>query len=235
MREQSVKEKSVKEESVKEQSMEETTLEKEKKGLFIVLEGPDGSGKTTQINLLETYFKENGRECLVTREPGGTRIGEQIRDIILNPEYKEMSDVTEMLLYAASRAQLMHDVIRPALEEGKIVISDRFVYSSMVYQGIARGLGMDTVEAVNAPGIGSCKPDLLFFIDIPEKEGIERKKQQKKLDRLEQESLDFHHMVSQGYRTVLSSQPDVIHVDGCRSIEEIQDTLQKYVLQKIEE
>ena len=104
------------------------------KGLFIVMEGPDGSGKTTQINLLEQYLKEAGYECLITREPGGTVIGEEVRELILNPEYKEMSPVTEMLLYAASRAQLVHEVIGPALEAGRIVISDRFVDSSIVYR-----------------------------------------------------------------------------------------------------
>ena len=117
------------------------------KGLFIVMEGPDGSGKTTQINLLEQYLKEAGYECLITREPGGTVIGEEVRELILNPEYKEMSPVTEMLLYAASRAQLVHEVIGPALEAGRIVISDRFVDSSIVYQGIARNLGISTVAA----------------------------------------------------------------------------------------
>ncbi len=198
-------------------------------GLFIVLEGPDGSGKTTQITLLQEYLEKQGRECIVTREPGGTRIGEAIRGVILNPEYSEMSDVTEMLLYAASRAQLMHDVIIPALESGKVVISDRFVDSSMVYQGIARGLGIDTVSMINAPGIGDHKPDRIFFIDIPEEEGIERKKKQKKLDRLEQESIDFHHMVSEGYRTVLNNRPEVIRIDGCKTVEEIQKEIREYI------
>ena len=169
------------------------------KGLFIVMEGPDGSGKTTQINLLEQYLKEAGYECLITREPGGTVIGEEVRELILNPEYKEMSPVTEMLLYAASRAQLVHEVIGPALEAGRIVISDRFVDSSIVYQGIARNLGISTVAAVNAPGIGIYRPDGIFFIDLSEAEGIRRKKNQKKLDRMEQESIDFHHLVSEGY------------------------------------
>ena len=161
------------------------------KGLFIVMEGPDGSGKTTQINLLEQYLKEAGYECLITREPGGTVIGEEVRELILNPEYKEMSPVTEMLLYAASRAQLVHEVIGPALEAGRIVISDRFVDSSIVYQGIARNLGISTVAAVNAPGIGIYRPDGIFFIDLSEAEGIRRKKNQKKLDRMEQEIVRY--------------------------------------------
>ena len=134
------------------------------KGLFIVMEGPDGSGKTTQINLLEQYLNEAGYECLITREPGGTVIGEEVRELILNPEYKEMSPVTEMLLYAASRAQLVHEVIGPALEAGKIVISDRFVDSSIVYQGIARNLGICTVAAVIGPGKGIFPREGSFFI-----------------------------------------------------------------------
>lgn len=199
------------------------------KGLFIVMEGPDGSGKTTQINLLKEYLEEAGYECLITREPGGTVIGEEIRQLILNPEHKEMSPVTEMLLYAASRAQLVHEVIGPALEEGKIVISDRFVDSSIVYQGIARKLGISTVSAVNAPGIGIYRPDGIFFIDLSEAEGLRRKKEQKNLDRIEQEGIDFHHMVSEGYRKVLSGRPEVMKIDGGRSIDTIQKKIRNHV------
>ena len=199
------------------------------KGLFIVMEGPDGSGKTTQINLLEQYLKEAGYECLITREPGGTVIGEEVRELILNPEYKEMSPVTEMLLYAASRAQLVHEVIGPALEAGRIVISDRFVDSSIVYQGIARNLGISTVAAVNAPGIGIYRPDGIFFIDLSEAEAIRRKKNQKKLDRMEQESIDFHHLVSEGYRKVLAERPEVIKIDGGKDIDVIQKKIRNHV------
>lgn len=199
------------------------------KGLFIVMEGPDGSGKTTQINLLEQYLKEAGYECLITREPGGTVIGEEVRELILNPEYKKMSPVTEMLLYAASRAQLVHEVIGPALEAGRIVISDRFVDSSIVYQGIARNLGISTVAAVNAPGIGIYRPDGIFFIDLSEAEGIRRKKNQKKLDRMEQESIDFHHLVSEGYRKVLAERPEVIKIDGGKDIDVIQKKIRNHV------
>ena len=199
------------------------------KGLFIVMEGPDGSGKTTQINLLKEYLEEAGYECLITREPGGTVIGEEVRQLILNPEHKEMSPVTEMLLYAASRAQLVHEVIGPALEEGKIVISDRFVDSSIVYQGIARKIGISTVSAVNAPGIGIYRPDGIFFIDLSEAEGLRRKKEQKNLDRMEQEGIDFHHMVSEGYRKVLSGRPEVMKIDGGRSIDTIQKKIRNHV------
>lgn len=193
------------------------------------MEGPDGSGKTTQINLLKEYLEEAGYECLITREPGGTVIGEKVRQLILNPEHKEMSPVTEMLLYAASRAQLVHEVIGPALEEGKIVISDRFVDSSIVYQGIARKLGISTVSAVNAPGIGIYRPDGIFFIDLSEAEGLRRKKEQKNLDRMEQEGIDFHHMVSEGYRKVLSGRPEVMKIDGGRSIDTIQKKIRNHV------
>lgn len=199
------------------------------KGLFIVMEGPDGSGKTTQINLLKTYLEDEGHECLITREPGGTVIGEEVRQLILNPEHSEMSPVTEMLLYAASRAQLVHEVIGPALEAGKIVISDRFVDSSIVYQGIARNLGISTVSAVNAPGIGIYRPDGIFFIDLSEAEGLRRKKEQKKLDRMEQESIEFHHMVSEGYRKVLSDRPEVIKIDGNKEIDVIQKKIRNHV------
>ena len=199
------------------------------KGLFIVMEGPDGSGKTTQINLLKEYLEEAGYECLITREPGGTVIGEEVRQLILNPEHKEMSPVTEMLLYAASSEQLVQEVIGPALEEGKIVISDRFVDSSIVYQGIARKLGISTVSAVNAPGIGIYRPDGIFFIDLSEAEGLRRKKEQKNLDRMEQEGIDFHHMVSEGYRKVLSGRPEVMKIDGGRSIDTIQKKIRNHV------
>ena len=191
-------------------------------GRFIVMEGPDGSGKSTQIELLREYLTEQGYDSIITKEPGGTVIGEAIRDVILDPEYKSMSDITEMLLYAASRAQLMSEVVGPALEEGKIVISDRFVDSSIVYQGIARGIGIDTVAKINEPGIGIYKPDCIFFIDISEEEGLRRKKEQKKLDRMEQESIDFHHMVSEGYRKVLSDRDEVVYIDGLDEVDNIQ-------------
>lgn len=203
------------------------------KGLFVVMEGPDGSGKTTQIGLLKEYLDEEGIEAVITREPGGTIIGEAIRNVILNPDYKEMSNITEMLLYAASRAQLMSEVIVPALKEGKVVISDRFVDSSIVYQGLARGLGKDTVAAVNAPGIGEFRPDCIFFIDIPEKEGINRKKKQKNLDRMEQESIDFHCLVSGGYREVLADRPEVVYINGTDSVENIRNIIQNEIQKRM--
>ena len=195
------------------------------RGRFIVFEGPDGSGKTTQIGLLREYLDNIGYKCLITREPGGTRISENIRDIILNPDYKEMSPITEMMLYAAARSQLVHEVIGPAIERGEMVISDRFVDSSLVYQGIARGIGTEQVASVNALGIGNYKPDMTFYIDLPEEEGLRRKKMQKKLDRLEQESVDFHHLVSEGFRKIFNDRPEVVKIDGMMSVDEIQQII----------
>ena len=138
-----------------------------KKGIFITMEGPDGSGKTTQITLLKEYLEKEGYDVLITREPGGTVISEAIREIILNKDYTEMSPVTEMLLYASARAQLINEVIGPALDAGKAVISDRFVDSSLVYQGMARGLGVGNVYEVNCQAIGKYMPDVTFLLDLP--------------------------------------------------------------------
>ena len=200
------------------------------RGLFIVMEGPDGSGKTTQIEQLSEYLTRLGRSCLITREPGGTGIGEQIRQVILDPDNKGMSEVTEMLLYAAARAQLMKEKIVPAIEAGQVVLSDRFLDSSLVYQGIARGLGVDAVRMVNALGIGSFSPDLVIFLDLPEEEGIRRKKGQKQLDRMEQESLDFHRKVAEGYRTLAKRDPERIKtIDATLPVDTICDMIKDKV------
>ncbi len=135
-------------------------------GLFLTVEGPDGAGKTTQIELLRDYLSDKGYDIIVCREPGGTPISEAVRNVILNKEFTEMGHMTELLLYAAARAQLIEEVIRPALEGGKIVICDRFVESSAVYQGIARGMGIDLVYKVNQFAIGDTMPDLTIMIDL---------------------------------------------------------------------
>ena len=146
------------------------------------MEGPDGSGKSTQIALLKEYLENEGYDVLITREPGGNRISEAIREIILNKEYEEMSPITEMMLYASARAQLIAQVIGPAIDEGKAVISDRFIDSSLVYQGMARGLGVETVYNVNQVAIGEYMPDVTFMLDLPAEVGIARKKDQKELE-----------------------------------------------------
>ena len=186
------------------------------------MEGPDGSGKTTQIELLKTYLESKGYDIVITREPGGTVISEAIRGIILNKEYQEMSHMTELLLYASARAQLVNQVIKPALAEGKAVICDRFVESSAVYQGIGRGLGVSTVYEVNNYALGDVKPKLTIFMDLDADAGIKRKENQTELDRMEMEDLSFHERVVEGYRQLAQLYPErIFPVDATLPIEEI--------------
>lgn len=194
------------------------------------MEGPDGSGKTTQIELLKSYLESKGYDIVITREPGGTVISEAIRAIILNTEYQEMSHMTELLLYASARAQLVNQVIKPALEEGKAVICDRFVESSAVYQGIGRGLGVSTVYEVNNYALGEVKPKLTIFMDLDAEEGIKRKKNQTELDRMEMEDLSFHKRVVEGYRQLAQFYPErIVPVDATLPIEEIHSIIVKEV------
>lgn len=186
------------------------------------MEGPDGSGKTTQIELLKKYLEDKGYDIVIAREPGGTAIGEEIREVILNPDHKEMSYMTELLLYASARAQLVNQIIAPALLEGKAVICDRFVESSAVYQGIGRGLGVDTVYEVNNYALGNVKPMLTIFMDLDADQGIKRKKNQAELDRMEQEDMSFHERVVEGYRQLATLYPDrIVPIDAMLPIEEI--------------
>lgn len=191
------------------------------RGLFITFEGPDGSGKSTQINLLKKHLESRGYDVLFTREPGGTPISEKIRKIILDPENKGMNSVCEALLYAASRAQLVHEVIKPALEGGKIVIADRFVDSSIVYQGYARGLGEDMIESINRYAVLGEEPDVTFLITLPPEEGIKRKNRGGKLDRLEQENILFHKKVLEGYNNIKGKYSRIVSIDGTLGIDEI--------------
>lgn len=194
------------------------------------MEGPDGSGKTTQIELLKKYLETKGYDIVIAREPGGTVIGEAIRKIILNPEYKEMSYMTELLLYASARAQLVNQTIKPALAQGKAVICDRFVESSAVYQGIGRGLGVDTVYEVNNYALGDVKPKLTIFMDLDAEAGIRRKRNQTELDRLEQEDLSFHKRVVEGYRQLAQLYPErIVPVDATLPIETIHSMIVKEV------
>jgi dTMP kinase len=190
------------------------------KGLFITFEGPDGSGKSTQIELLRGFLAEKGYEALLTREPGGTRIGEMAREIVLDKNYKEMSPKTEMLLYAAARAQHTDEVIRPALESGRTVISDRYMDSSLVYQGYGRGLG-EAVEKVNAYATEGCVPDATFLLKLNPSVGMNRIASGD-ADRIERESLTYHDAVYEGYLELERKYPDrIIGLDATHPPEEI--------------
>jgi dTMP kinase len=199
-------------------------------GLFITVEGSDGAGKTTQIEKLKDYLSSKGYDIILCREPGGTAISESIRSIILNKEFTEMSYMTELLLYASARSQLVDQVIKPALKENKIVICDRFVDSSAVYQGIARGLGVELVYEVNQYAIGDTFPDVTILLDISGQAGIKRKKNQGELDRMELEAAEFHEKVSNGYRALADRYSDRIKkIDATQSIEEIHDQILEIV------
>ena len=187
--------------------------------LFISLEGPDGSGKTMQLDLLETALRDAGYDVLRSREPGGTAISEKIRDLILDPANREMVPLTEAYLYAASRAHHVAQLIRPALAEGKIVLLDRFVDSSLIYQGLGRGLGIDEVAQLNSFATGGLLPDVTFMVYIDYEEGLRRKLSQANhtLDRLEAEESSFHRMVNLGYLELTGRYPERIRlIDGAR-------------------
>ncbi|HZJ77125.1 MAG TPA: dTMP kinase [Oscillospiraceae bacterium] len=182
------------------------------KGIFITIEGPDGSGKSTQIPYIKKLLEEKGYEVVLTREPGGTKIGEKIRQILLDNDCKEMSAVTETLLYAASRAQHVEEIIIPALEEGKVVLCDRFTDSSTVYQGMGRKLGPEVVTNINKFATRGLTPDITILLDIDPEIGLNRVKTTKEADRLEQEKINFHKRVYKGYKDLANMYPDRIKV-----------------------
>ena len=198
-------------------------------GLFISIEGPDGSGKSTQIGLMKQYFIEKGFQVIETREPGGTKISEKVRGIILDNDNKEMSAVTEALLYAASRAQHVHEVIKPGILSGKIVICDRYVDSSIVYQGVARGLGIDSVACINDFAIQGLMPDLTFLFDIDPETALNRKINNGEADRLELEDIKFHKKVYNGYRDISKGNNRIKIINASRSVDEIYSDIIKAI------
>ena len=201
-------------------------------GVFISFEGVEGSGKSTQAAKLYEYMKLKGNDVMLIREPGGTKIGEQVRTILLDPENKGMDYYTESCLYAAARAQLVNEVIKPALEAGKIIICDRFVDSSYAYQAMARGLGFEKVSSVNAPAIENAMPHVTVFIDISPEEGLARRKNTDKFDRLDQEALAFHKKVYNGYIELVEMFADrFLTISGTGNENEVFDEM-KYKLQQ---
>ena len=205
-----------------------------KKGIFITMEGPDGAGKSTQIDLLKKYLEDKGYNILLTRDPGGNDISEAIRGIILNKDFAEMGYMTELLLYASARAQLVKENIKPALEAGTAVIADRFVDSSAVYQGIGRGLGIDTVYKVNEFALQGIMPDMTILMDLDAEVGLARKKNQAELDRMERESVDFHKKVVAGYRDLADRYPErILKVDAALQVQEIHDIIVANIEKKL--
>lgn len=183
------------------------------KGKFITFEGCEGSGKSTQLRLLSETLTREGVDFILTREPGGSEIAEQIRKIILDGKNTAMTCECEALLYAAARVQHLDEVIKPALESGKLVVCDRFVDSSFAYQGIARGLGLDFIAAINSYALEKFPPDITIFLNISPEAAFLRKHGADKNDRMEQLGMEFHTRVYKGYLTLAEKYPRICPVD----------------------
>lgn len=192
--------------------------------MFITFEGGEGTGKTTLIHRIEKYLQSKDKEIVLTREPGGTGsdLAEEIRTLVLDPKYKSVNAYTEALLYAASRAQHLDEIIIPALKDDKVVLCDRYIDSSIAYQAYARKLGLDFIFNINEYALDYL-PDLTFFIDVDPKVGIERIKGRAKNDRLDKEAIEFHQAVRKGYAELLKMFPDrIIPINGLQTIDEIE-------------
>ncbi len=189
--------------------------------MFITFEGPDGSGKSTIIQKVYDYLIENDYEVIKTREPGGSPIAEKIRDLILDTENTKMGYRTEALLYAASRAQHVEETILPALNENKIVLCDRFLISSLAYQGVGRDLGIENVRKINEFAINGVFPDFVLFFDVDPITTLKRKSSLDTADRLEKEGNNFHERVYNGYKQILNSEKDIEIIDATQSIEDV--------------
>jgi len=207
----------------------------DKKSLFITIEGTEGSGKTTILQLVSTYLQRKGLSIVLTREPGGIRISEQIRKILLDTENTEMNPKTEALLFAAARSQHYEEIIKPALEQGKFVLCDRFIDSSVVYQGVVRKLGVGPVEDISRFAIGYGRiPDLTILLDVRPEVGLQRiyAAGGREINRLDLEKLEFHRSIYDGYKDLAAANPSRIKViDGERTVEEVAED----AIKKIEE
>ncbi|MEY4090420.1 MAG: hypothetical protein RJB55_2691 [Verrucomicrobiota bacterium] len=212
-------------------------LKQKPAGRLISFEGSEGSGKSTQIARLAAHFQSLKREVVTTREPGGTEIGEQIRNIIVhNSRGDEMCAETELLLFTAARAQLVREVIAPALLRGALVLSDRFLDSSTVYQGIGRNLAADPVNQINRFAVGNVMPDLTIVLDVPESVSLARLKQRASdlPDRMERENIDFYRKVREGYLVLARSMPErFVVIDGTRDQDWIEKTIRVAVTERL--
>ena len=205
-------------------------------GKLIVFEGPDGSGKTTILKNINEKLIDLGYPIMLVREPGGTFISEQIREIIIDNNNTEMNSKTECLLFAASRAQLVEEKIKPALNRGEIILCDRFVLSSLLYQGVGRGLGINEVKKINDLATGFIKPDLTIFFNIDYKTALMRKRANFKADRLESEDFDFHKKIFDAYIDLAKKyKEDIKQVDASLSIDQVSENVLKLIEDLLEE
>jgi dTMP kinase len=198
-------------------------------GVFVTFEGPEGSGKSTQIHLLCAYLQGRNLPAVRTREPGGTRIGDMIRSVILSPEHAEMSAHCEFLLFSASRAQLVAQFIRPHLQSGHIVLCDRYADSSLAYQGFAHGLDLSSLRQITQFATGGLRPDLTFYFDLDVRVGLRRKRDgDSPLDRLDSQTIEFHERVRRGYLAMAEEEPQRWTViDAARRVEEVQEQVRQ--------
>lgn len=197
-------------------------------GLFITLEGPDGSGKSTQIRRLAERLGSLGIETCTTREPGGTPISDQIRSMLLNPENSSMVAKTEMLLYAASRAQHVAEVIRPNLEANRVILCDRYIDASLAYQATGLGIPLEQVRQINEHATDGLWPARTYLIDVPSDLGLQRAAagRGKTLDRIEQRALDYHCRVREQFLQIAREEPDrIVVIDGTQTMDAVTDAI----------
>lgn len=195
-----------------------------KKGIFITFEGPDGAGKTSVLQALVPKLEEYGMDLVITREPGGVAIAEEIRSVILNPANTAMDDKTELLLYIAARRQHLKERIEPALKAGKLLLVDRFIDSSVAYQGFGRGLNVADIHWLNSYATDSLVPDLTLYFDIEVEEGLARiaKSRHHDVDRLDMETVDMHERVRRGYLALLAEHPErIVKIDASQPLEAV--------------
>ena len=203
--------------------------------MFISLEGPEGSGKTTQLPMLADFLRQRGYDVLTTREPGGTPIGEQVRTILHNLENKEMQPRTEILLFQASRAQLVEQVIRPHLKIGGIVLSDRYADSTLAYQGYGHQIDIESLRVLVTFATSGLRPDLTILLDVDVETGLRRKELKGEWNRLDAYDLEFHHRVRQGYLRLVKAEPERWEViDASQSPAKVQDELRRVVAGKLQ-
>jgi dTMP kinase len=196
------------------------------KGVFLSLEGIEGTGKSTQARLLSEYFSFKGRSTVLTEEPGGTSIGLNIREVLLKVEHAEMHHLTELLLYNASRCQHIHELILPSLQAGKIVITDRFSDSTIAYQGYGRGIDLKLIEALDSIATALLRPDFTLLLDLDVETGLKRNRDARKVDRIELEDLQFHKRVRAGYLELARREPGRIKViDASGNSKAVQDRI----------